>query len=285
MLADGRIRVTAIQRLCVHDGPGVRTVVFLKGCYLQCPWCCNPETICYEEDGLYDKGTCRPDKGSAICKDCVLTGGGRDKEECPIHSFEKTYVDYGEDELFALLMRDKRLYDSGGGVTFSGGEPLYQAAPLSRLLQRLKTAGVHVAIETSLYAPEPNLLWVKPCIDYWIIDLKYQYGYIPQADVDIEAIDVERNLAAVQSSVRPEAVWYRMVIMGEVLNRFDAIIEALKKRRVGQLELLAYHSLGKNKYLELEKHFHPFACVEKEELERCVALLYENGINASYLTV
>lgn len=56
MLAENKIRVTAIQRLCVHDGPGVRTTVFLKGCYLQCPWCCNPETINYEGDALYNKG-------------------------------------------------------------------------------------------------------------------------------------------------------------------------------------------------------------------------------------
>ena len=62
MLAENKIRVTAIQRLCVHDGPGVRTTVFLKGCYLQCPWCCNPETINYEGDALYNKGVCKKEK-------------------------------------------------------------------------------------------------------------------------------------------------------------------------------------------------------------------------------
>ena len=68
MLAENKIRVTAIQRLCVHDGPGVRTTVFLKGCYLQCPWCCNPETINYEGDALYNKGVCKKEKLQLFAK-------------------------------------------------------------------------------------------------------------------------------------------------------------------------------------------------------------------------
>lgn len=92
MLAENKIRVTAIQRLCVHDGPGVRTTVFLKGCYLQCPWCCNPETINYEGDALYNKGVCKKEKASIVCQDCTICGGTRSKEECPINAYEKTYI-------------------------------------------------------------------------------------------------------------------------------------------------------------------------------------------------
>lgn len=285
MPAENKIRVTAIQRLCVHDGPGVRTTVFLKGCYLQCPWCCNPETIRYGEDALYNKGVCKKDKSSIICRSCVLIGGIRSKEECPINAYEKTYTDYGIDELFALLMRDKSLYEKSGGITFSGGEPLYQGTPLLPLLQKLKAEGVHIAMETSLYVPYQNICLVQPYTDYWLIDLKFQYGYIANEDACSMNIDVEKNLAYIQSIVDADSICYRMVVMGEIINKFEDIILKLKDHHIDKIELLGYHALGKNKYEELGKCFHPFTSLNKEDLESCIAVLFKQKVKTSYLSV
>ena len=285
MLAENKIRVTAIQRLCVHDGPGVRTVIFLKGCYLRCPWCCNPETIYYEKDALYNKGVCKKDETSMICRNCILTGGTQRKEECPINAYEKTYTDYGIDELLTLLMRDKSLYEKGGGITFSGGEPLYQGAVLLPLLQRLKTEGAHIAIETSLYAPFQNICLLQPYIDYWLIDLKFQYGYFANEDAGSMDIDIEKNLAYIQSLVTSGSISYRMVVMEEITNKFEDIIKRLKRHYIDKIELLGYHSLGENKYEELGKPYQPFCTLTKDELEECVTLLNNHGVNAHYMII
>lgn len=285
MLAENKIRVTAIQRLCVHDGPGVRTTVFLKGCYLQCPWCCNPETINYEEDALYNKGICKKDKSSIVCLNCVLCGGTRFKEECPMNAYENTYADYGIEELFVLLMRDKNIYENGGGITFSGGEPLYQATSLIPLLQKLKKNGIHIAFETSLYAPYLNLRQTMPYVDYWLIDLKFQYGYIRNPNATSANIDIERNLTELSCCGNPNTIHYRMVVMGEIIGKFDTIIEKLKKHHISQIELLGYHSLGKSKYQEVGKQFHVFTPLEKEQVEYCMSLFYKNQIKASFLSI
>ena len=285
MLAEKKIRVTAIQRLCVHDGPGVRTTVFLKGCYLQCPWCCNPETINYEKDALYDKGICKKDKASIVCRGCVLVDGNRMIEECPIGAFERTYSDYETDELYNLLMKDKNLYEHGGGITFSGGEPLLQTRQIALLLQRLRECGIHISVETSLYVPSLLLGLVKPYIDYWIIDLKYQYGYIANHDMGILNIDVDKNLLFIQKAVSSARICYRMVVMKEIIDKIPSIAGELKSHHVNDIELLAYHYLGKNKYKELDKPCHQFGTLTKSELEQCVTLLDNHGVKARYLTI
>ena len=282
---EDKIRVTAIQRLCVHDGPGVRTTVFLKGCYLQCPWCCNPETIRFDDDFLFDKGICRKDASSSICKDCLLLGHVRPKELCPLGSYEKTFTDYTVNELYGLLMRDRHLYENGGGVTFSGGEPLRQASALIPLLQGLKKNNVQVAFETSIYAPNHHLRLVMPYVDYWLIDLKYQYGYIPNPFENISDIDVEQNLSDIQSSVPANVIRYRMVVMKEILEKFELIVQKLKNHQIGEIELLAYHYLGENKYKELGKTFHRFGIVSKKEMESCGSIVNRYGIIAKYLSL
>lgn len=285
MLVKSRIRVTTIQRLCIHDGPGVRTVVFLKGCYLQCPWCCNPETICYDKDYLFDKGICKKDRNSIICKNCRIIGGNRPEIECPIGAFEKTFTEYEIDELYTLLMRDKNLYSNGGGITFSGGDPLYQAGNLLPLLEKLKKEKIHIAIETSLYAPASNLKLIIPYINYWIVDLKFQYGYIINPNSNTININPHNNLELLQSTITANNICYRMVVMREILGSFNKVIEKLKSSYIEQIELLNYHRLGENKYNELRKLFRKFHSLSSTELNNCVKRLTDCRIKASFLTI
>lgn len=277
------IRVTAIQRLCVNDGPGVRTVVFLKGCYLECPWCCNPETIHYETDVCFDKGICIYPNSNKICWNCELQGGNIAKTSCPFGAFEKTYHDYSENKLFELLLRDEALYQDGGGVTFSGGEPLLQSQKLIGLLQKLRDRGIHVAYETTLYAPNDCYKPVKNFVDHWIVDLKFQYGFILNKDYEIDVGDFESNLHDLQS--RKCDVVYRMVIMSEVLLKMDIIIESLKNHHIEKLELLPCHSLAEKKYMELKKPFHRFKIPSKVDLDRACAIMKTNAIDAHYVSL
>ena len=134
--------VTNIQRMCFHDGPGIRTTVFTKGCSVHCPWCSNPENISFEPE-IYEK-------------DGIQGIYGRE---------------YTAAELEYILLKDRDFWGEDGGVTFSGGEALMQAEALADILIRLKELRVHIALETALFVQGENLQRVLPYIDYVIADL------------------------------------------------------------------------------------------------------------------
>jgi len=275
-----KIRVTAIQRLCVNDGPGVRTVVFLKGCYLECPWCCNPEAIHYEGDEYFDKGRCKCPEKNPICRNCELHGGNMPKDGCPFGGYEKTYKDYTADELYGLLMRDEPLYRDGGGVTFSGGEPLLQAFAIKPLLQRLRKENVHIAFETTLYAPREQYQAVKEYVDYWLVDLKFQFGYIANRDYDIGIHRFEENLLDLQSLGRD--ILYRMVGMEEMMSLKNKIVNDLLMHEITKLEILDYHGLAENKYKQLDKSFKPFKKLTDVDIKEIDYLFSISGIITEY---
>lgn len=275
-MPENKIRVTAIQRLCVNDGPGVRTVVFLKGCYLHCPWCCNPEAIHYNGDVYFEGDKCKYPEKNKICQNCELFGGLKSREHCPIGAFEKTYKDYSVDELFELLMRDSSLYKRGGGVTFSGGEPLCQAEELEPLLSKLRREKIHVALETTLFAPTNQYHLIQDYVDYWLIDLKFQYGYIKNTDFCIDECHFKINLEDFQKKQNDHV--YRIVVMKENLQNKELIIEKLLSCNIDTIELLPYHSLAENKYKKLKKTFHKFASPSVLEMENLQKALIEKGI-------
>ena len=275
-----KIRVTSIQRLCVNDGPGVRTVVFLKGCYLECPWCCNPETIHYENDEYFKRGKCL--ETSIVCAACRRNDEKINRENCLLNFFEKTFHDYTIDELYDILLRDISIYDAGGGITFSGGEPLLQATQILPLLQKIKQKGISLAIETTLYAPIENYTIVYPYIDFWIIDLKFQYGFIRNKDYNINRMSFYMNLKALQQSTDQQYIIYRMVVMSEILDKIDIVAKKLCKYNIALIELLPCHSLAKNKYKELGKTFHQFGLPTMEELSICKEQLLQYSILSKF---
>ncbi len=278
-----KIRVTAIQRLCVNDGPGVRTVVFLKGCYLQCPWCCNPEAIHYDGDEHFDKGRCKYPENNPICKNCELHGGLATKDRCPLGAFEKTYKDYEVEELFDLLMRDATLYRDGGGITFSGGEPLLQAFAMKPLLQKLKDENIHIAFETTLYAPSVRYDVVKEYVDYWLVDLKFQFGYMINRNYTVGINDFEANLQDLQISKKD--VIYRMVVMEEMMERKKIVVSELKRHQINNIELLSCHGLAEHKYRELHKPFIKFDAPTICDIESIFALMRAMGVNPIYISL
>ena len=141
--SNSMILATNIQRFSLHDGPGIRTTVFLKGCTLKCPWCSNPENINPHTESYTKEGKM----------------GLYGKE-------------YTEDEIFDEVMKDKNFYNKDGGVTFSGGEPLLQAKEIVSLLGRFKESGITTAVETCLFVPTSNLKIVLPLIDFFYVDFK-----------------------------------------------------------------------------------------------------------------
>ena len=177
-----------IEKFAVHDGPGIRTVVFIKGCPLHCRWCHNPESQSFEPELLFDSGKC------TMCGKCVsvcpqnchsITDGkhsfnradciqcGKCPESCPAEALKAVGRKMSVSEVMAEVEKDRVFYqNSGGGITLSGGDPLAHFAFSSALLKAAKASGIHTAVETSGFAPWERIDELLPLVDLWLWDIK-----------------------------------------------------------------------------------------------------------------
>ena len=135
-----KVLVSNIQRLSLHDGPGIRTTVFFKGCSLHCPWCANPENININSENYFIKEKCL----TTCLKTSICNHKGN--VECLYGAVGIWGKHYSEEEILKEIKKDKGFYKKDGGVTFSGGEPLLQAKGLVPLLCRLKKEKINIHI-------------------------------------------------------------------------------------------------------------------------------------------
>lgn len=217
------ILATNIQRFSLHDGPGIRTTIFLKGCSLRCPWCSNPENL-----------NCFPEKYIKDGKEGIY---GRE---------------YTVEEIFAEVMKDKNFYEPDGGITFSGGEALLQAESILPVLKKAKEVGITTAVETSLFVPTENLELLIPYIDYFYVDMKMMdRNRCKEIKGNLDLY--KKNLSILCSRKK---ITVRLPIIGgytdEATNR-KLVIEELKKYKdsITKIEMLKEHNLGKSKYISL----------------------------------
>jgi pyruvate formate lyase activating enzyme len=257
--------VTDIQRFSLNDGPGIRTLVFLKGCPLCCPWCSNPEAQRADAELLHYTFKCiRCGSCAAACtrsavrlsewpfidsERCNLCGDC--SAACPSGALRMVGETFSVARLCEIIEKDRVFYDeSGGGATFSGGEPFFQPQFLEGALETLKAGGIHTAVETCGYVEWPILDRLEKNIDLFLYDLK-----ILDAAPHLHALgasnapilDNLRKLAARRDRiiVRIPVIPGFTLVDDNILRIFDLVASLPSIRAV---HLLPYHNYGMSKY-------------------------------------
>ncbi|QYO80807.1 glycyl-radical enzyme activating protein [Klebsiella quasipneumoniae] len=264
-----------IQRYSTHDGPGIRTVVFLKGCSLGCRWCQNPESRARSEDLLYDPRLCLA--GCELCQQAAPTVITRTLEGliihrqhvndshiaalrdcCPTTALTVCGEEKSVEEIMATVLRDKPFYDrSGGGITLSGGEPFMNPTLAQALLEASHQAGIHTAVETCLHVPWKYIEPVLPFIDLFLADLKHVDEAVFRQWTDGSARRVLNNLQRLAQAGKNIIIRVPLI---QGFNASEADITAITdfaadRLRVSEIHFLPYHTLGMNKYQLLSQPY------------------------------
>lgn len=228
-----KVLITNIQRFSLHDGPGIRTTVFCKGCSLRCPWCANPENLEAEPEQYVKDGK------------------------------QGTYGQFITcDELYGEVMKDALFYRQQGrgtglealpgGVTWSGGEALLQADKLEPLFQKLRAAGIHQCVETCLFVPADKLAIAMEYLEFFYVDIKImdkeRCRSILHGELELYLTNVKTLFAA------QKPVVFRVPVIGGYTDgeeNVEAIVELIRKYRPLKVELIKEHNLGQGKYVSL----------------------------------
>ncbi|MDT3701323.1 MAG: 4-hydroxyphenylacetate decarboxylase activase [Thermincola sp.] len=269
-----------IQGYSVHDGPGLRTLCFLCGCHLRCQWCANPESWLDRQNLLFVKSRCvhketectkctnacklkaisfgtegEPVLNRAICKGCnsfACTG------VCYKEALKVCGKYYSAGELLKIFNRDRQFWGERGGVTFSGGEPMYQSQFLLQVLEKCKEDYIHTGIETSAHIDTDTFLKVMNYIDFAFIDVKHM-----NSDTHLKNTGVRNDLILNNIETLIRSGWAgRLILRIPVITDFNDTEENMeetasfmKSLDLFEINLLPFHRLGESKWHQLGKDY------------------------------
>jgi len=264
-------KIFDIKQFAVHDGPGIRTTIFFKGCPLNCWWCHNPEGISLDNDIFYYEtkcigcGTCIdvcPEDaieidGSISIERKVCTGCGLCSDNCPSDALQNTLRNITSEEVMDEIRKSIIFYDSSnGGVTFSGGEPLMQPKFLKELINKCSKEEIHITLDTSGYA-EPDIFGsIIDNIDLFLYDLKIIDDELHKKYTGTSNEMILRNLKTLSKKGK-EIIIRFPVIPGvtDTKKNLDEVTEFLSDlKHIKEIDVLPYHNV-EEKYNKLGKEY------------------------------
>ncbi len=239
-----------IQRFCINDGPGIRTTVFFKGCLLKCVWCHNPESQSWDKQIMF-----YPDK-CTHCGKCKNLTIDNTEFFCPNEGKEICGRTVTTDEVIAEVMKDYEFYkNSGGGITLSGGEPLFQFEFALEILKKAKENKLHTAIETCGFADESKIMQIAEYTDLFLFDFKESNPELHKAYTGVDNVLILKNLSLL-NELNKDIILRCPIIPGynDRHENYDKICElANTLTSIKSIEIEPYHSFGESKYVALGK--------------------------------
>jgi pyruvate formate lyase activating enzyme len=290
-----------IQKFSVHDGPGIRTTVFMKGCPLQCRWCSNAESMSPDPepgiirercDGCGDcVGVC-PEEAVRLNDSIVMIDRSRCNacgacaDICPTDAITIYGRNITVDEAFGEVLKDKTYYSgSDGGVTVSGGEPLRQAGFVKELFKRCKEEGIKTCLDTCGYASSENLAALLPYTDTILFDLKHMDDEKHRHFTGVSNGIIKEN--AVVAAKSDASILFRIPLIEGVNSTEDNIRETARfiESLEGEysVEFLPYHRLGIGKYRTLDRQYPgtEFSTPSEEKMDTLKRIFVEYGIRCT----
>lgn len=301
--ADRTIKGTIfnIQKYSVNDGPGIRTVVFFKGCPLRCRWCSNPESQLAKPQVIWHESKCMhcshcveicpkhavsQDAGEIIIDHAYCVSCGKCIRECPGRALEIEGETKSVQEVLDVVLQDKVFYEeSGGGITLSGGEMLVQPAFAAQLLKAAKEEGLNTCAETTGYADPEVFAGLIEYLDVILMDLKH---WDPEAHRIGTGVTNKLPIANMKQAIQAgKEVLPRIPVIPDFNNSLidaEKMAKCLKEIGASKCQLLPFHQFGENKYSQLGKAYayQDIPALHPEDLQEYKETFVKNGIEAYF---
>ena len=291
-----------IKKYAINDGPGIRMTIFFKGCNLNCQWCHNPESLSPKVQKMYTASKCIgafkcldncPNDALELTEEGIVTDFdacnlcGKCAEVCPTKAFEMLGSNIPISELMKTIDNEAVFFDqSGGGVTFSGGEPLMHSEYLLQALKECGKSMYHRVVDTSAFANQENILEVAKNCEMFLIDLKVMDS---QKHKEFTGISNEKILSNIieLSKTNCEIIFRMPLIKGVNSDELNIIktaefMNSLEGKRA-KINLLPYHKVAEHKLVKMGKSddYIEFETPNNEEINKIVSLFIDYGIKAS----
>lgn len=264
--------IFSIQKFSIHDGPGIRTTIFFKGCPLTCQWCHNPESQSYQKEMFHHAERCIScGRCASSCRQQAIHKGADglhyDEQQCThcevctescYHNvWEIVGKEYTVPELMIEIEKDRPFYEqSGGGVTLSGGEVMTQIEFVQELIQSCKEQGISVAVDTCGHAPWENFMRMIENVDFFLYDIKFMDAALHQKYTGVDNTLILENLKRLSN--HGATINLRLPLLAGINtedHHIQQVLNFIRDLNIHSVNLLPYHDLATGKYQKMHKQY------------------------------